>query len=413
MTNYIPRVGYASMNDDVFPQSYRTCRKDNISNEMLKELIEHNLKVLESTIDYNIRHFNKMFRVSSSLIPFGSSDLNTLDWENHFSSTLERIKDKIKNNDIRISMHPGQYTVLNSPSEEVVENSIKDLEYHTKVIRLLAPYDNSKIIIHVGGIYNDKDTAIKRFVDVYNNRLSSEIKRYLVIENDDRLYTVEDALNIHSHTSVPVVFDNLHHSINPSLSDLSISGIITRVVNTWKDVRPKFHYSQQHPTKRVGAHSDTIDMNEFIKDYHEIYADHDVDIMLEVKDKNRSFIKINQYFNPSQKELRREWSKYKYVVMSKSTEDYNTLIDLVKNNEINPIEFYEVIDRLTYVESNPKLEITTLKHIWSYFEEVATDTERDTYSRLSDEEDVVRAKRYIKRLTVKYEMKSLQNGYYF
>lgn len=412
MSDYLPRIGYASMNDDVFPQSYRTCRKDNISDEKLIELIEHNLNVLESTIDYNIRHQNKMFRVSSSLIPFGSSDLNTLDWENHFSSTFERIKDKIKNNDIRISMHPGQYTVLNSPSEEVVENAIKDLEYHTKVIRLLAPYDNSKIIIHVGGIYNDKDAAMERFVDVYNNRLASEIKRYLVIENDDRLYTVEDALNIHSHTSIPVVFDNLHHNINPSLSDLSISDIITRVVNTWKDVRPKFHYSQQHPTKRIGAHSDTINLNEFIKDYNEIYADHDVDIMLEVKDKNRSFIKINQYFNPSQKELQREWSKYKYVVMSKSTGDYNILKNLVKNNEINPIEFYEVIDRLTYVESNPKLEIKTLNHIWSYFKNVVTKKENETYLKLLNEKNIKKLKTHLKRIIFDYEIKPIIRSYY-
>ena len=414
MENHKPSIGYASMNEDVTPNTYKTLRKDNIDEDNLFQIIKHNLTVLEKTIDYNIKNHNKMFRVSSSLIPFGSSPLNILDWGEVFKEEFVRMREKIEINHIRISAHPGQYTVLNSPNKEVVIRAIADLKYHVKLIKLLSPCKNSKIILHIGGVYGNKEEAMNRFIDVYVNQLSEEIKSHLVIENDDRLYTVEDVLWISSQTKIPVVFDNLHHAINASLQNKSMENIVNDVVATWREEKPKFHYSQQAIGKRAGAHSDTINLEKFIKDYQEIYAFVDVDIMLEVKDKNRSFIKVNQYFNSSQTILEQEWARYKYYAMSKSQKAYNELRLIFRNNNAtDPILFYKWIDDIQYLEPNIKSEINAFSHVWGYFKKFATIKEKEAYLKFIENQDIKAMVRHLKKLSNKYEIKQLQNSYYF
>lgn len=414
MSSFKPRIGYACMNLDISPNSYKTCRKNNISDEKLTELIQHNLLVLKKSLQYNIKENNKMFRISSSLIPFGSSELNTLDWEHIFAKEFKILRSMIDFHEIRISMHPGQYTVLNSPNQNVVNNAIDDLNYHLKIINLLAPVEQSKIILHVGGVYGDKDAAMKRFIEVYKTQLSSEIKKHLVIENDDRLYTVEDVLNISSETNIPVVFDNLHHDLNPSLQNKNLNDVLESVIKTWKGVPAKFHYSQQLYNKRPGAHSNTIDLDLFIKDYHHIYAHFEVDIILEVKDKNRSFIKVNQFFNPSQKVLEQEWARYKYWVMSKSQKAYNDLRFMFKNNPIiDPTDFYRVIDSIYNANLNIGAEINAISHVWGYFKKHCTDKEKLQYMTLLETKDIDSMKKFLLRLAHKYETSYLLESYYF
>ena len=84
-------------------------------------------------------------------------------------------------------MHPDQFVLINSPSEEIFEKSIRDLIYHEEVLSLLGLDSTHKIQIHVGGMYGDKTTAIERFVKRFE-ALPERIKKRLVIENDDRLF---------------------------------------------------------------------------------------------------------------------------------------------------------------------------------------------------------------------------------
>lgn len=410
-SSYIPRIGYASMNLDIRPSNYRTCRKDRINEDLLKILIAHNLEVLEKTLMYNIEQGNTMFRISSSLIPFGSSSLNTLKWETEFKVVFARLRGLIDTHDIRISMHPGQYTVLNAPNPEVVANAILDLKYHEKVLRLLTKSKDATMVLHVGGVYGDKKSALERFVQQYL-RLDESIKDYLVIENDDRLFTVEDCLWISKEVNIPVVFDNLHHDINPSLCDIPIHILMDEVVKTWGDKKPKFHYSQQDPLKRKGAHSQTINLDQFIADYESFYQGIDVDLMLEVKDKNRSFVKVNQFFNPSQRVLEQEWARYKYCVMSKSQQTYNEVRLLFKNNNKVAVQkFYQKIDSRGVEDI--KAQLNALQHIWGYFKKVASNQEKALYLDCFEKKDTIRMYHLLKRLSKKYAVEYLIESYYF
>ena len=144
----------------------------------------------------------------------------------------------------------------------------------------------------MGGVYGDKQEAMKRFMAEYRE-LDETIKRRLIIENDDRYYTLEDVLWIAEKIQIPVVFDNLHHKLNPSLTNLNEKQCLALVKQTWKSVdgRMKMHYSEQDPLKRAGAHASSIDIETFLEFCKDLQKE-EVDIMLEVKDKHVSALRV-------------------------------------------------------------------------------------------------------------------------
>lgn len=417
---YVPRIGYACMNMDTIPESFATCRINNITELRIHEMIRHNLQVLESMIDYNITNNNHLYRISSSLIPFGSSELNHVNWAEEYETDFKRIREKIEKNDIRISCHPGQYTVINSPDKSIVAASIRELSYHAQILDVLSGNAACKMVLHVGGVYGDKESAMQRFIDVYQHELPACVKKYLVIENDDRLYTLDDVLQIASIIKIPVIYDNLHHDANPSLQGVSQEILMRRVIETWKDTDgiPKVHYSQQAKDKRIGAHSETIDLDQFSADFERLYLGFPVDVMLEVKDKNRSFLKVDSLFNYSQRRMEREWACYKYLVMSKSQRTYNELRRMFKDGDVLDVqEFYSLIDSCLSLPETKQSQINAMQHVWGYFKKVASEKEKqqfllklDKYSL--DEVKAVTVLRYLRKLADVYDVVYLKSCYY-
>ncbi len=284
------RIGYACLAIGVPNTSMKRCIMRNASQARLQELILHNLVSLENIIDYNIENNIRLFRISSDIIPFGSSSINKIHWWDFYKSKLLRIGKKIKDNGIRVSMHPGQYTVINSPNEDVVKRAIYDLSYHSKVLDSLGIDDKNKIILHTGGVYNDKKSAMDRFISNFNS-ITASVKNRIVLENDDRSFNICDVLEISAVLGVPVVFDKLHNDINPCEEGESDVFWINECRKTWrdKDGTQKIHYSQQNPNKKPGSHSESIILERFI-DFYKSLARDDIDIMLEVKDKNLSAV---------------------------------------------------------------------------------------------------------------------------
>jgi UV DNA damage endonuclease len=207
-------------------------------------------------------------------------------WQEYFSKDFKRLGTIIRQNQCRVSMHPNQFVLLNAPREDIVGRSIAELEYHASVLDLMGLDTMAKIQIHVGGVYGDKDAAIGRFVEIYQV-LDPAIRRRLVIENDERLYTVSDCLQISRETGVPVLFDVFHHALNNHGE--CIDELIDRISETWKpaDGLMMVDYSSQQPGKRVGAHAETIDPGDFSRFLY-VTRSHDMDIMLEIKDKEKS-----------------------------------------------------------------------------------------------------------------------------
>jgi len=285
------RIGYACLTVGVENTALRTCRMASATPERLKEIVAGNLSALDRIFDYNYAHHIRLFRISSDIIPFGSKASVPFPWQTLFADELAALGKKAKTYDIRLSMHPGQYTVLNSPRDEVVENAIRDLEYHCDFLDALKMDFTHKIILHIGGVYGDKAAAIERFKANYQ-KLSPRIKNRLIIENDDTCYNAEEVLAIGQALSIPVVFDTLHHEINPSPTKRSQFAWITACATTWRkrDGVQKIHYSQQAAGKRPGSHSETIHLPTYLKFIKDL-PDTEIAIMLEVKDKNISALK--------------------------------------------------------------------------------------------------------------------------
>lgn len=328
-------IGYACLALGVPDTKMKSITLKNATDERLCLVIEHNLNALETLIDYNIRNDIKLFRISSDLIPFGSSRAASLPWDELYRIQLQRIGSKIRAEGMRVSMHPGQYTVLNSPNPEVASRAMLDLAYHAQVLDALGTGPEHKIILHLGGVYGDKASAKDRFVQRFHE-LDPAIQKRIVIENDDRLFTISDVLNVSERASIPVVYDNLHNVINPSDSTMPDLEWINLASKTWRDVdgRQKIHYSQQDSQKRLGAHSPTIAVEPFLKFYESLS---DIDIMLEVKDKNLSAIKcINCTSNQGISALEAEWARYKYSVLEHDLAAYQTIRKLLKDKSAYP-----------------------------------------------------------------------------
>ena len=416
------KIGYACLVVGVPDTTMRTTRKANATPERLTELIQHNLASMENMIHYNIKHNIKMYRISSDIIPFGSDlETNPLDWVNLFSETFKQLGSKIKTHDIRVSMHPGQYTVLNSLDEGVVERAILDLEYHTQFLDALEVDGSHKIILHIGGVYGDKLAAMDRFVKVYN-QLSPDVKKRLIIENDDRLYTIEEVLEVSRNTGAPVVYDNLHNTCNPSHLDKTDKEWIALAAETWnvEDGKPKIHYSQQRRDARLGAHTETIYIEPF-KNFIEETAPLDIDIMLEVKDKNLSAVKANLLINEKKemKELEKEWARYKYLVLSHSQEKYQKIRMLLKDKSAYPVvQFYTLIEEALDTSPSKNAELNGLDHVWGHLKRKVSEKERIKFLKmkedwLNDKIKISRIKNWLKKLAIAYDETYLQQSLYF
>ena len=414
-------IGYACLTMGVQNTNLKSCTAKNATEENLLNIISYNLKSLEKIIDYNIKSDIKLFRISSDLIPFGSSSLNKLYWWEIFSQEFLKIGRKIKENNIRVSMHPGQYTVLNSPKEEVVSRAIEDLNYHTKILDSLGVGGENKIVLHIGGVYNDKKQAIHRFIANYNN-LDDSLKNRIVIENDDKSYNINDVLEIGTKSDIPVIFDNLHNEINCYDKEKSDSYLINLCKETWKekDGYQKIHYSQQDYLKKAGSHSRTIGISKFL-DFYESLERKNIDIMLEVKDKNLSAVKcINSLAeNNNIKKLEEEWGRYKYKVLENSPADYLEIRNLLKNKSNYPVvQFYSYIEDAMEKEVTVGNSINAAMHVWGYFKSIAEEKEKNNFIKAiedckQEKISINALKNKLQKMAIKYNQPYLLDSYYF
>lgn len=283
------KIGYPCINRSIDCTTNSTFRLKSYSVENLIEKVENNLDCLERILRFNIERDMLFFRISSDLVPFASHEVNDYDWGEHFRDKFKEIGSIIKNNDMRISMHPDQFIVLNSNKEDVYQRSVDELLYHAKVLDLLGLDRTAKIQLHVGGVYGEKEKSKKRFIDRYHE-LDGAIKKRLVIENDEKSYSVKDCLEINEESGIPVLFDYFHHSLKNNGEELS--WILKGVESTWKkqDGIPMVDYSSQMMYEREGRHAESIDKRDFVK-FTERSKPHDFDLMLEIKDKEKSAIK--------------------------------------------------------------------------------------------------------------------------
>ena len=292
------RIGYACINLTAGIQLNKTCRLANASDSKLRELIKLNLEGLIKVLEWNKENNIYLFRISSDVIPFASHEVNKIEWWKDFKYELHYIGTSIKENNLKVAMHPSQVVNINSPREEVIKSSLKELEWHVKFLDSLGLDSTHKIVFHTGGVYGDKPEAIKRFIKVYK-ALPDNFKSRLTLENDDKSYNVCDLIRINKEVGIPLVFDNLHHEVlnTHKPQDKDIESIMKAFFSTWdeKSGIPDIHYSTQKKEARLGSHAESINLEEF-KEFYLKYKHLDFYIMFETKDKDKSVLAVYEMF---------------------------------------------------------------------------------------------------------------------
>lgn len=286
------RLGYACITNCIndsssSPYTYSEYLKDG-DIDKLDRVIISNLKSLNNIIDYNIKNNIHFYRISSKIIPLATKDDVKFDYTNKYKSYYDTIGKKISDSKMRVDFHPDQFCVLNSVKSDVVSNSVKILEYHYNLLNMLNVNDKI-LILHVGSSTFGKENSISRFINNFN-KLPIYLRKCIAIENDDKVFNVNDVLKISKVTSIPIVLDYHHHLCNKS--DFSFVDIF----NSWGNSRVKMHFSSPKNKRDYRSHNEYINGDDFIN-FIEILKkyDRDIDIMLEAKGKDDSLFRLVRY----------------------------------------------------------------------------------------------------------------------
>lgn len=292
-------LGYACINMTLGKEGILTGRALRKATLELKglgyasKLALQNALDLEKILQWNLANGIYFFRLGSDLFPWGNK-VNVYDFPDikEIEKVLYRCGQFATANGIRITTHPGPFNLLASPKEDVVINTIKDLEMHSLVFDLMGlsrtPYN--KINIHVGATYGDKYNATETWCQNFL-RLSEGVRARLTIENDDKatMYSVKDLYSlIHEKTGIPIVFDFHHHTFNDG--GQSAKEALELAMSTWGDIKPVVHYSESKSLHESNDKLNPRAHSDFINGPIDTFG-YDVDVMIEAKAKELALLK--------------------------------------------------------------------------------------------------------------------------
>ncbi len=269
---------------------------------------------LDAVLAYLAEHDIRFYRMATGLAPYASHpDLPRFrDQPRRFAERLREVGERARRDGVRLTTHPGQYTVLNSEDQRVQRLAADELEVQAELLDGMGLGPESVVVLHVGGAAGGIDAALDRFARGFE-RLSDAARARLVVENDDRTFALRDVLRLSARIGRPVVWDVLHHHCHdpdriPDREALELA------LATWPaGVRPKIHYSTpktavDERTRRTGrrvertlvlpqlrAHADVIDpitCEHFLRG--PAAGMRDFDVMLEAKAKDLALLRLRE-----------------------------------------------------------------------------------------------------------------------
>ena len=279
--------------------------------------LKNSIEYAHGIFDYLEENQITMYRFSSDFAPYLTHPEMP-----QFHAQLTQAREELENLgkraqklNLRLSFHPSQYILLNSPNETLIQTSMRDFAAQAQMLDIMGCGPEGVIVTHVGGVYGDRDAAIARFIENHK-RLDEASKRRLVLENDDKSYTIADTMKIHEATGIRLIFDHQHHTcIHPE--GLSHAQACLTALNTWPDTcRPKVHHSSPRLENReilrmdkesgkkkafeaaplLSQHADYVDAPVFIDYVRAVRAlgGREFDVMIEAKSKDLALLKLRE-----------------------------------------------------------------------------------------------------------------------
>lgn len=230
----------------------------------LADLCRSNAEALLASLEFCARHDIGAFRINSQILPVKTHpaagyEINELPGGAEIVARFRQCGQFARSHSLRLSFHPDQFVVLNSPKPQTLTHSFAELNYQAEVAGWVGA---DTINIHGGGAYGDKTAALdalRRNME----RLPERVRSCLTLENDDKVYTPSDLLPVCADTGVPLVYDVHHHRCLPD--GLSVAEITERARKTWP-AEPLFHISSPlagWDGPKPERHHDFIDARDF------------------------------------------------------------------------------------------------------------------------------------------------------
>lgn len=304
----IVRLGYACINTTLQKRKPNkiSCNRGMIKRTFLSkgvpyasELALKNTMDLVKIVAWNNEQGIKVFRMTSCMFPWMSEyEISDLPDFEGIKANLEYAGKLARENNQRLSFHPGHFNILTSPKQKVVDSSILDLTRHGEIMDIMGMPRNhwAKINIHLGASYGDRESSIERWCRNFE-RLPDSVTSRLTLENDDRanLYSTKMIYEgVYKRLGVPIVFDSHHFECGPQ--DTSYEEAIGMAVETWPEgITPQCHHSNskkeyENPDVVKSAHSDY---------YYKPFKNcgHTIDVVLEAKAKEKALFDYMKKFN--------------------------------------------------------------------------------------------------------------------
>ena len=261
-----------------------------------------NAKDIVKMLRWNDKYGIKFLRLSSEMFPFASHQEYGYNLAPFVSKELAEAGKIAAELGHRLTTHPGQYTQLGSPRKQVIDNAVRDLDYHAELLSLLKlPPQQDRdavMILHLGGVFGDKAATLDRFRENYK-KLPQGVKDRLVLENDDVSWSVHDLLPLCEELNIPMVLDFHHNNIIFDADQIregtkDIVDLFPRILATWKrkNITPKMHYSEPTPSAITGRQR---------RKHNPRVATlppcpPDMDLMIEAKDKEQAVFELMRTF---------------------------------------------------------------------------------------------------------------------
>ena len=254
------------------------------------ENLHNSLRIMRHAVASGVH----LYRFSSKLIPlFGHELTEGWDFIHQLHDDFAACGKFIRTHNLRVSLHPEHYLVLNSPKELVLRNSIADLDRHVQMFTAMSMDERAKLVIHTGGAYKDKESAMRRFVTNWTT-VPEPIRKRITLENDDRTFTARDTLHLSQTIGIPMVLDLHHHRCNHE-DGSTLGDIVQPVFASWQGsgLPPKIHVSSRRSNTDFRAHANDVDPDDllaFLDQAREL--NQDVDVMIEAKNKDEALFTL-------------------------------------------------------------------------------------------------------------------------
>jgi len=278
-------VPNGSPNKTITAKTIETIEDHGAKMSRLRRILRENLDTTLRILYYNAAHGIHLYRMTSKTVPLATHPITT-EW-----NYIEEFRDKwrvigatIKKYNMRISAHPDHYTLLNSQKPDVLESALRDLDYHALLFEALELPPAPQLVLHIGGLYNNKEAAIARFIHTFN-QLPEGLRLRLMLENDDKSYSAKDVLVLCQNLNCPMVLDIHHHTCHNNGEQLT--DLWPDIMNTWGNGIPKIHVSSPKNSKSFRSHADNVEIEDFLPFLNTAREfNRDFDVMVEAKQKD-------------------------------------------------------------------------------------------------------------------------------